>query len=849
LHMRCVPLRLEPIHDLAPVGETSDRWEATGSDPQIRLLWSDNITLKRGHYYFEVRTSEGFDQPVLYVDYGSGISEHTSIALEFHKISDGLFRAYIMFPKPASALRFDPICGFGSIQISDVALLKKSRLRWYAELARLAHTSQTVPDLRRNIRASVNIAKRQGWLGLAARLRSRASRVGYVVQVNEASENIDSGHHTSNIYADNYLDMSAIAEGYRSPHFAPDRVGYVDRSQCPLKVVAYYLPQFHQFPENDKWWGTGFTEWTNVTKAVPRFVGHYQPRLPTDLGFYDLRLVDVMARQADLARKFGISAFCFHFYWFGGTRLMETPLQQFLAKKDIDIEFCLCWANENWTRRWDGAEHEVLIGQKHSSEDDQAFLEHVATYFKDPRYLKVDGKPILIVYRASILPDASATTARWRELAVKLGFPGLYLVATTSFGFREYKQLGFDALVEFPPHATNANEISGDVTILDPRFNGKVFDYESILQSLPDDVHDPDVTIHPCVVPSWDNTARRPLSSHVFAGSTPLLYRRWLDKAFRRAIRNKKHERFVFINAWNEWAEGAYLEPDRIYGHAYLWATASVIEGHSQTLDLTKGVVEKHNADWRPRSRIAVVAHIFYTDVAEELSAAISSAIEIDIYITVPKAISVADLDRVCAAFPRSFIMKTSNVGRDILPFLTMMKHGVGRHKYDWVCKLHSKKSSHLGNGLNWRKQLYAGLAGPLNEGTRAFEHRSNGRIGLIGAAGSVAELSDYIVRKNTEELIQKYCKQLNIKVDWDLEKFVAGSMFWFRPEALGPLLDADISEDDFGVEMGRIDGTLAHAVERLIGIVARHQGYGIAELDSTDVMEKYYKTSSENSE
>ncbi len=351
-----------------------------------------------------------------------------------------------------------------------------------------------------------------------------------------------------------------------------------------IRPIAIHLPQFHPFAENDDWWGKGFTEWTNVTKSQPKFDGHYQPQLPADLGFYDLRLEETRIAQAALAKQYGIYGFCYYHYWFNGKRLMEKPVDAILESPTPDFPFCLCWANENWTRRWDGQDQEVLIAQNYGEEDDIAHITHLKKYFSDSRYIKVDGKPVFIVYKSHLLPNPKQTTDTWRKVAQEIGIGELYLVRM-EFELEHPTNplaLGFDASVEFQPFCRPLTLLNEETLVqkIIRKLKGKksVF-WENRIFSY-DEVVDKNIIaattshkIYPAASPAWDNSARRKIGATMFKYSTPAKYQKWLTHIRQTFKPYSKEENFVFINAWNEWAEGNHLEPCQKYRHEYLKAT------------------------------------------------------------------------------------------------------------------------------------------------------------------------------------------------------------------------------------------------------------------------------------
>lgn len=354
------------------------------------------------------------------------------------------------------------------------------------------------------------------------------------------------------------------------------------RGDADVRLIAFYLPQYHPIPENDRWWGDGFTEWRNVARAQPNFAHHYQPHVPGELGRYDLREPAVRAAQAALAQAHGVAAFCYHYYWFSGRRLLERPLDDVIASGAPVFPFCICWANENWTRHWDGRDDEILIAQPYHDEDAARFIDDVLPLLADARYLRVNDRPLLLVYCAQALPDARRWIRIWRAAAKRAGHPDLHVASVESVHQTpgDPRGAGFDAAVEFPPHWTRSNVVTSLVERVRPSFQGEVLDYVSCAKDMLARAA-PSYPIFRGVMPGWDNTPRIQDRSQCFVNAEPANYARWLRAVVEQTRATRAgDERLVFINAWNEWGEGCHLEPDVRHGRAFLDATAHALMRH-----------------------------------------------------------------------------------------------------------------------------------------------------------------------------------------------------------------------------------------------------------------------------
>lgn len=347
-----------------------------------------------------------------------------------------------------------------------------------------------------------------------------------------------------------------------------------EQTQRKAFVIAYYLTQFHPTQKNNLWWGKGNTEWTNVTKSVPQFAGHLQPKLPSELGFYDLRLKENIMEQINIAKNYGVGAFCFYYYWFNGERALETPLNIFLNNSDLDIAFSICWCNEDWTKRYSGISNEILLSVGTSEDSYNRFIDDAIECFKDSRYLTIDNKYVLSIYRPSQIPNGNILN-NWRQrVKEKLG-KDLYIIASLEAGIDiDWVKHGFDAMSQFQPASiyNSLKNINDSIDFVRPDFSGNVYDYKTIVEEKLYIKTLKGIT-YPAVMPSWDNTARRNNKGNIFINSNPELYGRWLCDAIDYVNKKGLPGSLVFINAWNEWGEGAYLEPDRDYGYAYLEAT------------------------------------------------------------------------------------------------------------------------------------------------------------------------------------------------------------------------------------------------------------------------------------
>ena len=591
----------------------------------------------------------------------------------------------------------------------------------------------------------------------------------------------------------------------------------VDVPTSPVRKVAFYLPQFHPIPENDAWWGRGFTEWTNVTRAKPLFEGHVQPQRPGELGYYDLRVVETQRRQVELAHSYGIDAFCFHFYWFAGKRLLERPIRQYLDDPTLDLPFCLCWANESWSRRWDGRADDILIEQQHSDADDLAFIEYVTQYFDDPRYVRVNGRPLLVVYRPGVLPDARATVARWRDRYRSMRGEELLVAHTTAFDDDSPETYGCDAAIEFPPVRLGASNprvpprLGEDAiaSLTDERphvFDGRFFVEESRRYSVPDHL------LFRGVCPGWDNTARAGKDAYILWGTSPVGFQTWVRNALvETEERLSGDERLVFVNAWNEWAEGCHLEPDERHGYAHLEALR----------------VASVRAAVRPRPAVATdpprVAAVVDVDDSSALGDYLGGIGSLDEECGLVVTTRPHDRARVEAELERhsrtSHLFEVDGPG-DPLPFLDVLallgaSHGAA---YDVLLKLPAPAALQRSGTQDAFDDLLDEAV--VREVLRAFEEQPE--LGLVGPAVDRAALGDLGASDGAVEALAHRLGVADVNAARD--SYFPTGLYFVRPAALAPML---------AIALDRADPDTQHALEASLGLSIVAAGFRIEDTRS----------------
>lgn len=630
----------------------------------------------------------------------------------------------------------------------------------------------------------------------------------------------------------------------------------IELGEADPKVIAFYLPQYHPIPENDRTWGKGFTEWTNVASAQPRFVGHNQPILPGDLGFYDLRLEDNIKDQIDLAKSHGLYGLCLYYYWFSGDKILDKPVESILKHKEWDFNFMICWANENWTKRWDGHDNDVIIAQKYLDEDAINFIKEVEHILLDSRYIRHEGKPVLSIYRPEKLKNPAEFSRVWQQYFKEEHGTELHLVSVMGFENHDPKEYGFQSAIDFVPlsidfkseHFLGHKVPQVDVSdkILDIKYEGAVYDYRKIVLNEEYQTSNFDFHTYRSVMPSWDNDARKKGKGSSFYYNNPDLYAKWLDSALTN--RERKSDP-VFINAWNEWAEGAMLEPTQHFGHAMLNRTAEVIARHS-SVKANEIAFPAYGFKRAKDRTTAVVIHLFYTDQWQYIQTKLEymGDIKFDLFISLQGKDS--DFSTELLKYRKdAHINIVENRGRDILPFIHIARR-LDQKGYTSILKIHTKKSKHRSDGDKWFKELVDGIL-PSPVAVKKIKYTLENETALIGPKGHYVSYDEYLGSNEPgiDGLLNKMYSEAHIqaiKAQTNTYGYFGGSMFWISTEALRPLLNLYLMPEDFEVESGQIDGTLAHSVERLIGLVAVEQKaklYKTTKKDITPVKESEMST------
>jgi lipopolysaccharide biosynthesis protein len=608
--------------------------------------------------------------------------------------------------------------------------------------------------------------------------------------------------------------------------FVPRMTHNPDFSKSKIKLFAFYLPQISHSVEKEVEVLNKTVGWAQVSNAISQYADHHQPQLPIELGFYDYRSAGVLKRQVSLAKQYGVSGFCFHHLWSAPNPPSGQPLNTFLADSSLDIQFCICWDTEK-----DSLQTRQLVRRAEPfSEDSAAFLSSIAPAFDDVRYQKVDLKPILIMSSDLNLTDPAKTVSDLQKFARQIGLPGLYLIALVLKNTRGWHECGFDAVINSPQSGfgTLRQKIAKEKELGDAKFAGRRFDYDE-LAKLPNNFNSPDTVNFEAVTPSWDTEVLEPGMGTSLVDATPEAYAKWLTRAISATSQTGQAEKLLFINAWNAWSEGAHLEADQRYGYGYLHATASVLL--NQLGAQNAETIRKINSTFVRRNEAVVIAHIYYEDLIDSIfdSYLAPQATQCDLIVTVMNDVSLDSLQKIKQKFDNCFIVQTPNRGRDIRPFVIAYRLAYD-FGYLYACKIHTKKSLQRHDGEKWRTSLLDSLMQSTESVANILKvFKTDHSLGLIVPSGWLYDLSSpnmysgnvrwlnaLLIRMGQEEIIGKYTIH-----------FPAGSMYWFRVDALSQLLEETfVSISEFELEAGQVDGTLAHTLERLTGLMSDCNGY-----------------------
>ena len=582
-----------------------------------------------------------------------------------------------------------------------------------------------------------------------------------------------------------------------------------------IKCIAFYLPQYHEIEENNLWWGKGFTEWVNVKKAIPLYDGHYEPRYPSkDIGFYDLTDVKTIINQAILAKEHGIYGFCLYYYWFSGKRLLEKPLDIILKHKEIDINFCLCWANENWTRSWDGLEKKVLISQEYTKEDPSKFIIDIKKYLLDERYIRIDGKPIILIYNPEKIPNVKEVIQTFRKTAMQEGIGDIYIICRNLMDKSLSKELSnCDAFFDFSPIGKNNNSSFVKLKGCDGYlFNYNTFYKNKIKAYLSNDISKP---FYYTSTMGWDNSPRKNSKYTSFINYNLTDFYNWNRNIIDITKANKND--FFFVNAWNEWGEGTYLEPDEKYGYANINTLSKAILDVPLTID----------------KKIAIQIHIYHMDLLEEITECLQCVpYPFDCFVSTnleEKKYKIENAFSKIQNINKLTVEVFENKGRDIAPFIIQMSNRI--KEYDYICHIHTKKSVSTEYGIKWRNYLYRNLFGSKENVSDIINTlKNNDKIGIIfpDSYPMVYDQVGYPISESNKKWAKYLFKKIGIPEKYLYTKsyFPAGSMFFAKVNCILPLFENNISMMDFPDEAGQFDGTISHAIERAFVILANHNGY-----------------------